>query len=379
MSTTNDPLWDPDAPADPELAALEQRLRAHRWQPRPWVGPAEVSDAGGAVEPLGDARVAHATPAGGDPETRARRAASGHALDRALPRARLLVWPALATLAAGLVLAFGAGRWWRGGTPASDAAYALETLSGAPRVEGSGGSASGALGAAPLAPGQRVVCDDASRARLVVGSIGALELEPGTALRVLAPDALEAGARFALALERGGIAARITSAPRVFQLGTPAGIAVDMGCSYRAHVADDGRTRLAVDGGLVAFAGAARRIVVPAGASAWADPARGPSTPLWDDAAPELRAAVEAFDAGAADGASGSDPALFVALVARAPRDPTLVLWNLLDHPRAAVRAPAYEALASLVPPPAGTLRERVLAGDRDALDRWRAALDWSW
>lgn len=375
MSTTNDPLWDPDAPADPELAALEQRLRAHRWQPRPWVGPAGAAEAAdGAVEPRG---AQHAAPAGGDPETRARRAASGLALDRALPRARLLVWPALAALAAGLVLALGAGRWWRAEAPAADASYALETLFGAPRVEG--GSATHALGAAALAPGQRVVCDDASRARLVVGSIGALELEPGTALRVLAPDALEAGARFALALERGGIAARITSAPRVFQLGTPAGIAVDMGCSYRAHVADDGRTRLAVDGGLVAFSGAARRIVVPAGASAWADPARGPSTPVWDDAAPELRAAVEAFDAGGADGASGSDPSLFVALVARAPLDPTLVLWNLLDHPRTAVRMPAFEALASLVPPPAGTSRERVLAGDRDALDRWRAALDWSW
>jgi hypothetical protein len=190
---------------------------------------------------------------------------------------------------------------------------------------------------------------------------------------LLEPEALEDGARFALALEHGAISARITSEPRVFQVGTPAGIAIDMGCTYRASVHEAGRTHLAVDGGLVAFSTPERRIVVPAGAAAWADPERGPSTPLWNDADAPLRAAVEAFDAG------GGDPELFVELVSRAGTDPTLVLWNLLDHPRAEVRAPAYEALARLVPPPVGSERTRLLMGDRDALDRWRAELDWSW
>src|SRR6185295_8977666 len=89
-----------------------------------------------------------------------------------------------------------------------------------------------------LVPGTRLVTQADARVTLRVGPIGTITVEPETRLRIEEPAAAVAAAggatdgEYLLWLERGTISATIFAAPRLFQLGTPSGIAVDMGCAY---------------------------------------------------------------------------------------------------------------------------------------------------
>jgi hypothetical protein len=331
--TDDDYLWDRKGEPDRDVTALESELARHRWSGRL------------PLEPL-PARA---------PQRRARPLA----------------------LAAGLAaLALGAAWWWslRASSPASPA----ETLADGPVYHAE--ALSGALGAHEFRAGERLVTDAATRARVEIGDIGSLVVEPGSSLRIERPSAaLAADASHLLWLERGEIRASIFAAPRLFQLGTPSGLAVDLGCVYSARVEDDGITRLSVITGPVAFEAAQRRVTVPHGASTRAVPGRGPDTPVWDGAPEPWRQAVARLDDAVAAGAPLDAPLAEVLATERA--DDSLTLWHLLAWaalPRE-TRAAVADRLAALAPEPAEAPREACLALDAGALDAWRAALGWSW
>jgi len=321
---TDDYLWDPDARPEPELEELERALGRHRWR------PAELPELPG-------------------------RAAAPSGADRGRWRP---LWIAAGIAAAALV----ALRLLPdGGAPAGS--YRLEVLAGRPTI--AGGAVESGLGA-----GQVLDCPPGSRARVVVGSIGSVVVEPETRLRVERVEASD-DAEHRLYLERGTVAASIFAAPRVFQLGTPGGIAVDLGCVYRATVEASGETRLSVVSGKVSFEAGGREVFVPTGASALALPGRGPGTPVWDDAPPAFRAAVEALDRG--------DAELRLAPVLATEREAdSLTLWHLLAHGERSVRERVGARLAALAPPPAGVSLAACIDGERAALDRWRRSFDWA-
>src|SRR6185295_10248568 len=175
-------------------------------------------------------------------------------LSRTLHTGQRVRWPLAAAAA---VLALGvAGLLWvraheRASTPGGASGGAGG--SGAPLAAGAAGEVyraqalSGALASSELRLGDRLVTDGATRARLSVGAIGSLIVEPGSSVRVGQPGpALAADAEHLLWLEHGAVTASIFAAPRLFQLGTPSGLAVDLGCVYRARVSDDGTTWLTV-------------------------------------------------------------------------------------------------------------------------------------
>lgn len=310
-------LWDKSGPEDPEVARLERALAPMRWS--------------GTVperEPL------------------ARRAR--------------WVWALAAAALALAVLSFALLR--RG----SDASYQFDVLAGTPVLEG------GASAERLLRSGDVLTTDDRSRAKLRVADLGDVVLEPGTRVRIERPENGAGGAQHLVALERGTIVASIFAAPRAFQLGTPAGIAVDLGCVYRTTVEDDGSTRLAVVSGQVSFEARERRSIVPAGAWCRARPGDGPGPAFQDDAPAAL---VEAVERLGTDGALAEVEAV---LAAARPED-ALTLWHLLEHPSAAVRAPIYSALAAQSPPPLDLERDDLLTRDRASLDRWRHTMSWSW
>jgi hypothetical protein len=318
-------LWDRSPPVDGEVERLERALAPHRWS--------------GQV------------PAAPPPA-------------RAVPRA--LTWLAVAAAAALLVTL----PFVLGGEAAGEAgvSYRVDSLAGAPRVEG--GAADGRLRA-----GDALVTDERSRARVEVGELGDVVLEPGTRLRVARPEQGAAGAEHLLFLERGTVVASIFAAPRVFQVGTPAGIAVDLGCIYTATVEADGSTRLAVVSGQVSFEADGRRAIVPSGAWCRASPGGGPGPAFREDAPAALVEAAERI-ARSADPDAGAIRAVLATADASAD---ALTLWHLLEHPSPSVRAAVLSRLAEREPPPADLDRERLLAGDRAALDRWRHAMSWSW
>lgn len=264
--------------------------------------------------------------------------------------------------------------------------YTIANLRGRPTIDGQ--AAEGFASA--LVAGRRIDCDAASQLELRVGSIGRVTLEPGSSLRLEEPRA--AGAQFQLYLESGEIAASIFAAPRLFQVGTPSGMAVDLGCVYRARVEADGSTWLSVETGQVAFETEQRRVVVPAGADVRARTGLGPGTPHWNDSSAAYRAALDQIDrievqsegaiAETAPSGAHDTPAIDVALAlvleGSEDRD-TLVYWNLIGHPDSRVRNAGARRLAQLAPPPNGVDLSTCLAGDQAALEQWKEALPWSW
>jgi hypothetical protein len=217
------------------------------------------------------------------------------------------------------------------------------------------------------AEGEWVETTSSSRARIVVGPIGTVEVEPRTRVRLgaLRPDA------YRLELTRGTISARISAPPRLFIVDTPASTLVDLGCAYRVTVDLDGRGDLQVTEGWTSLEWRGRTALVPAGASARIRPGEGPGMPTFDDASASLKAAVTAFD-------SGDDRQVALLLSHARVRD-TLTLWHLMSRVSPSERARVYDRIAELVPPPPSAPRDLVMQLDTAALNRWREELAWHW
>jgi FecR protein len=314
---TDQYLWDKSGPEDAEVARLERALGSQRWSGRvPEQAPASL-------------------------------------------RRR---WTLVAGLAALVLAVLGIALLWRD----RGASYRFDPLEGSPVVEG------GSSFARSLRSGDVLSTDAKSRAKLEVADLGNVVLEPGTRVRIERPEDGAGGAQHVLALERGTIVASIFAAPRAFQLGTPAGIAVDLGCVYRTTVEEDGSTRLAVVSGQVSFEARDRRAIVPAGAWCRARPGAGPGPAFREDAPAALVEAAERLQ-------SQPTRAEIEALLAAARPVDTLTLWHLLEHPSAEVRSATFDALAALAPPPEGLDRAALIHGDRASLDTWRRTMDWSW
>ena len=316
----NDYLWDGTGPVDPDVARLESLLR-----------------------PLGHQPARDGTP----PLTLPRRAR----------RSRLVaaVRPVLA-MAAVLILALTAWFGWgivRGG-------WAVQAIAGVPHLDGRALEDDGLL-----KRGGRLVTDGASRARISVGRIGRVDVDPDTRLELVSAG----GTDHRLSLERGTIHAQISAPPRFFNVNTPSAVAVDLGCAYTLHVDDVGAGLLRVTHGWVAFDYDGRQALIPQGAVGATRPGVGPGTPRYEDAPSGYAEALGVLDFGPADAAARSD-ALDLVLSRARPRD-TLTLWHLLSRGTPEERARVYDRLVALGPPPRGVTREAILAGNREALMTW--------
>jgi len=222
-----------------------------------------------------------------------------------------------------------------------------------------GRSPLGATGA--LQVGQWLETDDSSRAVILVGDIGHVEVKPDTRIRLV--RALRNDHR--LALERGEIYAKVDAPPRLFFVDTPAGTAVDLGCAYTLAVDSSGNGTIHVTGGYVEFAWGGRRSIVPLGFRADTRRAFGPGTPYAEDAPQALRQGLAALDF------SSGGPAAVRRALAAARSEDAVSLWHLLARVDPSLRRGVYDRLASLVPPPAGVTPEGALRLDRTTLETY--------
>jgi ferric-dicitrate binding protein FerR (iron transport regulator) len=270
------------------------------------------------------------------------------------PRRRLLA--ALAAAAAVALVAVGTWLATRPGGPA----WEVKSLAGAPKVGSSRIGDAGRIGV-----GQLLETDADSRARINVGMIGEVEVEPNTRIRLLQAHPTD----HRLGLERGRMHARIWAPPRLFFVETPSALAVDLGCVYTLSVDAAGTGLLHVRTGWVAFERDGRESFVPAGAMCATRPGIGPGAPFFEDASARFRAALERLDFDGGDPAARA-AALEVVLAESRPQD-ALTLWHLLTRTNGTLRGAVFDRLAALARPPQGVTREGVLAGDKKMLDRW--------
>lgn len=245
--------------------------------------------------------------------------------------------------------------YWFAMRPAA-AQWTVERLAGHPT---SGSRRIDAIARIPA--GAFLETDATSRARIHVGSIGEVELSPGSRLLLTSSRPTE----YRLRLTRGEIRATITAPPRLFFVDTPSATAVDLGCAYTMQVDDAGVGVLHVTSGWVALEWESKESLVPAGAMCTTRPGVGPSIPYFEDASPEFQAAL----------ATG---ALETILAQARVRD-TLSLWHLISRVPEIDRLRVLDRITTLTPLPVGVTREKVLQLDGPTLKRWREELAWTW
>ena len=287
-------------------------------------------------------------------------------------RPTLWTWRVQMAAAAALVLIAGmVGLWiYNSRVPSirtTKPSWQVKRLDGTPRIGSERISNSG-----QLAVGEWLETDGNSRAQIAVGSIGNVEVDENTRVRLLETHDTE----HRLELARGKMSARIWAPPRLFFVDTPSAVAADLGCAYTLEVDDHGASLLRVTSGWVALELKDRESIVPAGAACETRPGIGPGTPYFEDSPAAFREALKKVDF---DGDAGvRNAALTVMLNEARPRD-TLTLWHLLARVNGQDRVRVYEKMAMFAPPPPGITREGVLQLDQQMLETWRHALESSW
>jgi len=274
----------------------------------------------------------------------------------------LAVWrPAvMAPAFAGMVLVILAAWWgWQ-----SRAAYDVVVLNGTPRVGWAHPDKTGRL-----SEGQWLETDKSSRARINIGDIGQVEVEPNTRIGLMRARSAE----HRLSLQRGVMHALIWAPPGQFFVNTPSAVAIDLGCAYTLEVDENGAGFLRVTSGWVAFDRAGRESFVPAGAVCAMRPGIGPGTPCRGDTSPSFSAALARIDFPSEDRGALSEALQTV--LSQAGKKDAFTLWHLLFRVGEEERVTVFERLAALVPPPDGVTRAGILSLNRPMLDLWWNAL----
>ena len=245
------------------------------------------------------------------------------------------------------------------------------------RIKGSVKVAANDLGeTGRLALGEWLETAAGSRVRIDVDTIGEVDVEPNTRLRLINTSS----SQHRLALARGTIRARIWAPPGDFVVDTPSAVAVDLGCAYTLQVDDQGRGLVRVTMGWVGFQFDGRESFIPAGALCATRPGVGPGTPHFEDASQRLRAALARLDFEK-ESPRARDADLDLVLGGARKRD-AVTLWHLLSRVRDAERGRVYDRLAELIPPPQGVSRDGALRLEKSMLDLWWDQLglgDTSW
>lgn len=278
---------------------------------------------------------------------------------------RVGIWrPQLAAVAAAvLVFVLLGGFWWY--QQESKPFWQVARLDGSPRVGTLEITESGRL---PV--GEWLETDSTSRAKIQVATIGQVEIDPNTRVRLLETKPTE----HRLELLRGRMSAHIWAPPRLFFVDTPSAVAADLGCAYTLEVNDAGDALLHVTSGWVALELKDRESIVPAGAACATRPGIGPGTPYFEDASANFREALAKFDF--ID--QTSNGSLDVMLLESRPRD-TLTLWHLLSRVEGEKRERVYERMVLLAPPPKSITRQGVLQLDQAMLLNWKDDLTKVW
>jgi hypothetical protein len=282
---------------------------------------------------------------------------------------RMSFFPVLATTAAA-VMAIAVLAFLMHGkkvAPVAVAGWDVSRVAGAPRIGRN--TIGGNQGPSRLGLGQVLETDDQSRASLQAESVGQIEMEPSTRLRLLTMGkGLER-----IALDRGTIHAFIWAPPGQFVVDTPSAVTVDLGCAYTLQVDDSGGGIVRTSLGWVGFKLNGHEAFIPAGAACSTRPKVGPGTPYFEDAPAEFRAALARFDFQ--DSTPEQRARDLTIVLAQSRKRDALTLWHLLARVAEGQRALVYDRLVQLAPPPASVSKEGILRLDQPMLDLWWNAL----
>mgnify|MGYP001159240272 FL=1 len=315
MIDDDDPLWDPAAQADEDLARIQNLLGRYGVRARDLSAP---------------------------------RMAAPSRLRRSLP------WALAASIA---LLLMGAGFQYRLSWTA-DGSWSAVLGKGSP-------SAANIM----LAPGQRLGTATNQTAMIEVARIGEIRLSPDSRLRLLETRS----GHHRVKLEHGHMRARIWAPPGYFAVSTEHAEVVDLGCDFDIWTNADGSGRVSVRSGWVSYRVGSEDILVPQGYTLGFAADRV-QTPLADGATPEFAQAVETLESAVrADPYAPTINASAQAVAVAARDEDAFTLLSLLTRwPRLAT-TDLYSRLGKTlgIEDDDAQHRRAWVSGDAQAIDAW--------
>ncbi|MDO8550681.1 MAG: hypothetical protein Q7S39_11105, partial [Ignavibacteria bacterium] len=210
-----------------------------------------------------------------------------------------------------------------------------------------------------LKVGEWLETDDKSRARLKVGMIGEVDVQPKSRLKLVETTPTE----YRISLDHGKINAVIWAPPRLFFVETPSATAIDLGCMYTLEVAEDGSGILKVTSGWVALQSGDVGSLIPADAMCKTKKSYGPGTPYFEDASKKFKTALDEFDFS-----TNKNAALATVLKEARTKD-VLSLWHILSKVKDEERKRTFNRLAELIGIPEGVTSEGIMNGNQEMMD----------
>ncbi len=239
---------------------------------------------------------------------------------------------------------------------AQPAFWEVEALKGSPTAGSVTFSKSGTL-----ALGEWLTTDSHSKARLIAGMAGEIDVDPNSRLQLL--ETKDTGCR--IFLQGGKIDARIWAPANHFSVITPSSTAIDLGCTYTIEVDKKGSALLNVtDGKLIIKSGGSEEIVT-AGTICETRKNKSPGTPYLADASREFKEALSNFDFG------GRTEDELETVLENASKNDAVSLWYLLKNSRPERIRLIYDRLSELVPPPVSVTYEGMLKKNETMLKDW--------
>ena len=222
-----------------------------------------------------------------------------------------------------------------------------------------------------LQVGDWLETDESSSARLIVGTIGEVDVRAKSRVKLIQTTSSE----YRLLLSQGKIKASIWAPPRSFFIETPSATAIDLGCEFILEVDNDGSSTLEVMSGWVALESNEVESFIPANAVCKTKKDYAPGTPYFNDASKEMIEALYEFDfSSKAFGGSFSKNIQSMTLnviFSQARKKDALSLWHILSRVEGENRAKTYFKLEGLVNIPETITFEGIMKGDISMLAKW--------
>ena len=216
--------------------------------------------------------------------------------------------------------------------------------------------------------GEWLQTNSVSRARLNVGSIGEIDVQPSSKIKLLGSPKDE----YKISLKEGKIHAVIWSSPGTFSVETPSATAIDFGCIYTLEVNKDGSGLLKVMSGCVELKSGNTKSLIPAEAMCKTDKTFGTGTPYFNDATTEFKDALNNFDQN-----KDKSSALSTLLKESRKKD-ALTLWHILTKVKDNQKQETYNRIAELVNIPSTVTLQGIMNGNKEMMTALLETLGYS-
>jgi hypothetical protein len=208
--------------------------------------------------------------------------------------------------------------------------------------------------------GEKLFTDSESRARLKVGAVGEIEIEPQSEIQITETKSSE----YRLVLSKGKILARTWVVPKLFSIKTPSAVITDLGCLYYLTVDEKSSTTIEVKSGWVLMENNKRKSLLPAGTRCYSEISKNPGTPFLNDASASFKEALFKLDF------ENGGKSELKKLLAESRREDLISLFHLLKYLDQESRGKIYDRISILFKIPQRITREGIISGDNDMMGR---------